>query len=70
VVIAKGGITSQVAFQQGLGVSEAMVAGPVATGVAEWRAEVDGRRVAYLVFPGNVGDEGHLTALVRAVLGD
>jgi uncharacterized protein YgbK (DUF1537 family) len=70
VVIAKGGITSQVAFQEGLGVSEAIVAGPVATGVAEWRAEVDGCDVAYLVFPGNVGDDGHLTALARAVLGE
>lgn len=70
VVVAKGGITSQVAFQEGLGVSEAMVAGPVATGVAEWRADIGGRPVAYLVFPGNVGDEEHLTAVVRSVLGE
>ncbi len=68
VVVAKGGITSQVAFQEGLGVSEAIVAGPVATGVAEWRAEIEGCDVAYLVFPGNVGDDGHLTAVVRAAL--
>ncbi len=70
VVVAKGGITSQVALQEGLGVSEAIVAGPVATGVAEWRVDINGCDVAYLVFPGNVGDDAHLTAVVRAVLGE
>lgn len=69
VVIAKGGITAQVALQIGLGVKEAMVRGPVATGVAEWQVQVGEHEVAYLVFPGNVGDDGHLAALVQAVIG-
>lgn len=37
VVVAKGGITSQVVLERGLGESEATVVGPVAAGVAQWR---------------------------------
>ena len=70
VVVAKGGITSQVVLETGLGAHEARVAGPVAAGVALWNVESGGRQVAYLVFPGNVGDETHLTHVVRLVRGE
>jgi uncharacterized protein YgbK (DUF1537 family) len=70
VVVAKGGITSQVVLETGLGAHEARVAGPVAAGVALWNVESRGRRVAYLVFPGNVGDQTHLTRVVRLVRGE
>lgn len=68
VLVAKGGITSQVLLEQGLGVHEAIVRGPVISGVAEWRVDKEGDRVAYLVFPGNVGGEEHLTVLVQAII--
>lgn len=68
VLIAKGGITSQVVLEHGLGIHDAIVAGPVVPGVAEWRVTKAGHRVAYLVFPGNVGGEDHLTALVQTII--
>jgi uncharacterized protein YgbK (DUF1537 family) len=69
IVVAKGGITSHVTLQQGIGADEADVMGPVLPGVSRWRAE--GRRAAvdYLVVPGNVGDDGLLVDLVRLVRG-
>ena len=67
VLVAKGGITSQVVLARGLGAREARVAGPVATGVALWDVTARGRALSYLVFPGNVGGPDHLTAVVRMV---
>jgi uncharacterized protein YgbK (DUF1537 family) len=69
IVVAKGGITSHVTLQEGIGADEAEVVGPVLPGVSRWRAE--GRRagVDYLVVPGNVGDDGLLLDLVRLVRG-
>lgn len=69
VVLAKGGITSQVVLEEGLGVDQAVAAGPVAAGVALWDVRVRGRRMAYLVFPGNVGGPSLLTDVVRMVRG-
>jgi uncharacterized protein YgbK (DUF1537 family) len=68
VILAKGGITSHVTAASGLGCDEAMVIGPIATGVARWRVSVDGRELDYLVFPGNVGDDEHLAAVVSLIL--
>lgn len=68
VVVAKGGITSHVAARDGLGAVQAQVVGPVAAGVALWRVPARGREVAFLVFPGNVGTEDALTAVVRRVV--
>jgi uncharacterized protein YgbK (DUF1537 family) len=70
VVVAKGGVTSAVTLQHGLGVDEAEVVGPVLPGVSRWRAV--GRRgdLDYLVVPGNVGDADLLVALVERVLRD
>jgi uncharacterized protein YgbK (DUF1537 family) len=69
VVVAKGGITSHVVVRDGLGAREAHVVGPVAPGVSLWDVPAGGRRVAYLVFPGNVGGAGALTRIVRLVTG-
>jgi uncharacterized protein YgbK (DUF1537 family) len=68
VVVAKGGITSQVVVREGLGARRAQVVGPIAPGVSLWEVESRGRRVAYVVFPGNVGGPGDLTRVVRLLL--
>lgn len=69
VVIAKGGITSAVTLQTGLGVDVADVVGPVLPGVSLWHAEAAGRPLDYLVVPGNVGDDDLLVRLLDAVMG-
>jgi uncharacterized protein YgbK (DUF1537 family) len=69
VVIAKGGITSHVTLQEGLGADEAEVVGPVLPGVSHWRAAGRCGRVDYLVVPGNVGGDDLLSTLVDLVLG-
>jgi uncharacterized protein YgbK (DUF1537 family) len=66
-VFAKGGITSAVVLRDGLGVAAAQVAGPVAPGVALWRAESRGRPLDYLVVPGNVGGPELLVELADLV---
>jgi uncharacterized protein YgbK (DUF1537 family) len=64
IVLAKGGITSAVTAHVGLEATGADVLGPLVPGVALWR--VEGRRgaVDYVVFPGNVGDDGTLAEVV------
>jgi uncharacterized protein YgbK (DUF1537 family) len=69
VIIAKGGITSAVTLQTGLGVDAADVLGPVLPGVSLWHAEAGGRPLDYLVVPGNVGDDYLLVRLLDAVMG-
>jgi uncharacterized protein YgbK (DUF1537 family) len=64
VVVAKGGITSAVTLQEGLGVDAADVVGPVLPGVSHWRADA----LDYLVVPGNVGDDELLAEVVAGVL--
>lgn len=69
-VIAKGGITSTVMADVGLGARDARVVGPVLTGVALWQVERPvGTAVSYLVVPGNVGNDQILTDLYRLVTG-
>ena len=68
VIVAKGGITSHVTLQVGLGANEAEVVGPVLPGVSHWRIAVDGGNVDYLVVPGNVGDDNLLATLVERLL--
>jgi len=67
-LIAKGGITSHVVLRDGLGAVEARVVGPVAPGVALWEVQTGGRRIAYLVFPGNVGGPEHLTRVAELAM--
>lgn len=69
VIIAKGGITSQVVIEHGLHAHEARVVGPVAAGVALWEIESRGQKTEYLVFPGNVGGPDHLTHVAKLVTG-
>lgn len=63
-LVAKGGITSSDVATRGLGVIRAMVMGQVLPGVPVWKLGDETRYpgMAYIVFPGNVGDD---KALVR-----
>jgi uncharacterized protein YgbK (DUF1537 family) len=67
VVVAKGGITSAVTLEVGLGASAAWVAGPLLPGVALWQARCSGREVAYVVVPGNVGGPELLADVVDLI---
>ena len=64
VVVAKGGITSHVTLQHGLGADAATVAGPLLRGVALWRADGPAGEVGYVVVPGNVGGPELLVELI------
>lgn len=66
VVIAKGGITSAVTLEEGLGAAEARVVGPVMPGVALWRPQVE-RNMSYFVVPGNVGPPSLLADLLERI---
>ncbi|MCY7303352.1 MAG: hypothetical protein LH654_10055 [Thermoleophilia bacterium] len=69
VLVVKGGITSAVTLGEGVGADEADVLGPVVPGVSLWAALwPDGKPLAYLVVPGNVGDDGLLDGLVDAIV--
>jgi uncharacterized protein YgbK (DUF1537 family) len=65
-LIAKGGITSIEVARQALQVEEAFAAGQIINGVPVLRFGPESRwpDIPYVVFPGNVGDDG---ALLRAV---
>ncbi len=64
-IIAKGGITSIQVAKSALGVRNAFALGQVLPGVPVWRLGPESRwpGMAYVVFPGNVGDD---TAVLRA----
>lgn len=63
-LISKGGITSAVVVEFGLGATAARVVGPLLPGVSMWEVDVDGRRLNCAVVPGNVGTDALLTDLV------
>jgi uncharacterized protein YgbK (DUF1537 family) len=65
-LIAKGGITSSDIATQGLAVRKALVLGQALAGVPVWRLGAESRfpGMAYVVFPGNVGDENALSDVV------
>ena len=65
-ILAKGGITASDIATQGLKVKRAMVSGQILPGVPVWKLGEESRwpEMAYIVFPGNVGDSN---ALVEAV---
>jgi uncharacterized protein YgbK (DUF1537 family) len=68
-VVTKGGVTSAVTIQHGLGAPSAWVVGPAATGVGCWRVSTDrGGETWCLVVPGNVGDDRLLVELVDGLL--
>lgn len=65
-IIAKGGITSSDLATDALGIKRARVLGQILPGIPIWQPDADSRYPggAYVVFPGNVGDDG---ALLRAL---
>ncbi|MBT8369664.1 MAG: hydroxyacid dehydrogenase, partial [Deltaproteobacteria bacterium] len=66
-ILAKGGITSSDVATQGLKVKRAMVYGQIMPGVPVWKLGAESRlpALAYIVFPGNVGDSQALAAVVN-----
>jgi uncharacterized protein YgbK (DUF1537 family) len=66
-VLAKGGITSSDVATQGLGIQRAAVMGQILPGVPVWRTGPESRfpGLVYIVFPGNVGDQQALVAVVE-----
>ncbi len=69
VIVAKGGITSAVTLQRGVGADVADVVGPVLPGVSLWSASWrDGTPLDYVVVPGNVGGASLLADLVARIV--
>ena len=69
MIVAKGGITSAVTLQEGVGADVADVVGPVLPGVSLWSASwKDSMSLDYLVVPGNVGEVDLLLDLVARIM--
>ena len=70
-LIAKGGITSSDIATKGLGVRHARVLGQAAKGIPVWRIGPESRfpGMAYLIFPGNVGEPDTLKSIVEELEG-
>jgi uncharacterized protein YgbK (DUF1537 family) len=66
-LVAKGGITSSDVATKGLDVRKAMVMGQVLPGVPVWKLGPEARfpGMAYIVFPGNVGETDALVRIHR-----
>ena len=66
-IVAKGGITSSDVATRGLNVHRAWVLGQILPGVPVWRTGEESLfpGVPYVVFPGNVGDDGSLKAVAE-----
>ena len=66
-IIAKGGITSSDVGTKALKVKKANVLGQICLGVPVWETGEDSKfpGMAYVIFPGNVGDEKTLRAAVE-----
>ncbi|YCM43067.1 four-carbon acid sugar kinase family protein [Verrucomicrobiaceae bacterium 227] len=62
-IIAKGGITSSDIATEALGIKKAQVLGQILPGVPVWTmgSETSHPGLAYVIFPGNVGDDTALT---------
>lgn len=65
-VVAKGGITSSDVASRGLGITRAIVRGPMLPGIVSLWEPSDGpaRGIPYIVFAGNVGDDQGLADVV------
>jgi uncharacterized protein YgbK (DUF1537 family) len=66
-ILAKGGITSSDIATQALSVKKALVRGQILPGVPVWQLGAESRFpvLAYIVFPGNVGDENALVNVMH-----
>jgi uncharacterized protein YgbK (DUF1537 family) len=71
-ILAKGGITSSDIATRALNVKRAMVLGQIIPGVPVWQLGPESRfaGMAYIVFPGNVGDDNALLEVVRQLKPD
>lgn len=71
-IIAKGGITSSDVGTKALSVKKAEVVGQVSPGIPVWMTGNESKfpMMPYIIFPGNVGDTGTLTEVVRKLEGD
>lgn len=70
-IVAKGGITSSDVATEGLGIRRAWARGTLLAGIISlWEPVVEGAAsIPYVVFAGNVGDEGALVAVVEILRG-
>ncbi len=68
-VLAKGGITSSDLATRALGVRRALVLGQIRPGVPVWQLGLESRwpGLAYIVFPGNVGEAGAVAGVVHGL---
>ncbi|MGH9379411.1 MAG: four-carbon acid sugar kinase family protein [Thermoanaerobaculia bacterium] len=67
--VVKGGITSADVAVAGLGGVRGRVLGQLEPGVSVWSLAVgDGKRVPYVIVPGNIGDDGTLVRCVGALV--
>jgi uncharacterized protein YgbK (DUF1537 family) len=66
-ILAKGGITSSDIATKALNVKRAIISGQVIKGVPVWKLGEESKfpNLSYIVFPGNVGDEGSLTEILK-----
>lgn len=71
-IVAKGGVTSSDVGKKGLGITRARVIGQVLPGIPVWKAGSDSKfpGMAYVVFPGNVGDDNSLSQVVAMLMHD
>lgn len=69
-ILAKGGITSSDIATRALNVKKALVLGQIQPGVPVWQLEDESRfpGLAYIVFPGNVGDNKALVKIVKQLV--
>ena len=70
-IIAKGGITSSDVATEGLRAERALILGQIIPGVPAWQLEDESRfpGIIYVVFPGNVGDDGALAEVFGKLKG-
>ena len=70
-IVAKGGITSSDVGVKALHVRRAWVLGQIRPGVPVWQCGQESRfpGVPYVIFPGNVGEEGTLRSIMEEFLG-
>ena len=70
-IIAKGGITSSDLATGALAIKRARVLGQILPGIPVWQPDADSRYPggSYVVFPGNVGDDGALLRALRILAG-
>lgn len=71
-MIAKGGITSSEVGTKALGVKKALVMGQIKPGIPVWKTDEGSRfsTMAYIIFPGNVGDVTTLREITEELMED